>query len=288
MSLPLRQLGAADSDWHPGFCISVREVFRRADFRRWIAWGEWGDGYTAFVIIEGERIVANAAVTRMELLVAGAAVDAYQIGAVFCLPARRGRGLARRALQAALEHCGNAPVLLFGNPAVRDFYPRFGFAPREEHLFVAEHACVPSGAQAPTLDPCSPEVRARIHGLAAQGVAESERFGARGHGRIITWYCANGFARPLRELSRDLLVVAGIEGETLHIDGVLATSEQPLAPLLPRLIDRPIRRVRFGFTPDRWWPAAHAIGVDPEPDLFLRGFDPLPPMPHKFPLLAQT
>lgn len=288
MSLRLRELGAVDRGWHAAYCSSVREVFRHADFQRWIEWGEWSDHYRAFAVVEGERIVANASVTRMPLVVAGAAIDACQIGAVFCLPSHRGRGLARRALDAALAHCGSAPVLLFANPGVREFYPRFGFAPRDEHLFIAEHACAPAGEPAPTLDPSDPGVRTRLHALAAQGLVESERFGARDHGRIITWYCANGFARPLRELDRELLLVAGIEGETLHIDAVLASSEQALAPLLPRIIDRPIRRIRFGFTPDRWWPDARAVGIDPEPDLFLRGFDPMPPMPHKFPLLAQT
>jgi GNAT superfamily N-acetyltransferase len=288
VSLPLRRVGAQDRHWHAAYCEGVRAVFRRADFERWIAWGEWNEDYRAYCLIEGERIVANAALTRMRLVVADEPLDAFQIGAVYCLPEHRGQGLARRVLDAALQHCGDAPVLLFGNPDVRDFYSRFGFSAREEQVFVVEHSCKPAGEPAPVLDPGDPAVRARIHALAAQGLPESQAFGARGHGRILTWYCANGFARPLRELAPDLLVVADVEGDTLYIDAVLSTSQQALAPLLPRLIDRPIRHIRFGFTPDRWWPGAQVVEIDTDSDLFLRGFDPSPPAPHRFPLLART
>jgi predicted N-acetyltransferase YhbS len=288
VNLPLLSLGGSDSNWHAAYCAAVRAVFARADFARWIAWGEWGADYRAFAVVDATRIVANAAVTRMQLIVNGSLVEAFQIGAVFCLPTHAGQGLARRVLDAALAHCGGAPVLLFGNPTVRDFYSRFGFAPRQEHAFVARYSCAPAAVPAPTLDPADPVVRARIHALAANGLPESERFGARCHGRILTWYCANGFARPLRQLAPDLLLVAGIEGDTLHIDAVLATTEQSLEPLIARIIDQPIRQIRFGFTPDRWWPSARVAGVDSESDLFLRGFRSMPATPHAFPLMART
>lgn len=286
--MQLRRLGPDDRDAHAAFCAGVRAVFQRADFARWIDWGEWSDDYLACALFDGERVVANASLTRMRLRVEGGDVDGWQIGAVFCLPEARGRGWARRVLDAALDHCGDAPVLLFANPSVREFYPRFGFAPRDEHEFVADFACDPAGEVAPTLDVADPAVRARLHALADACLPESERFGVRGQGRIVSWYYANGFARPLRALDEDTWLVCGVRDGLLHVDAILARADFDLRAAIPRLIERPIRGVRLGFTPDRWWPDARAIGVDPEPDLFVRGFDPLPRMPHKFPLLAQT
>lgn len=279
-------ISAADTHLHRAFCDYVRAVFTRADFSRWCAWGEWNDDYRTFSIFEGERVVANASVMRMKLLIEGQPLVAYQLGAVGCIPSHRGRGLARRAMDEALGACGAAPVLLFANPRVLDFYPRFGFVPEEEAIFAAEHAVAPAGPPAEVLDVSDPALRRRLHALSAQGAPLTGRFGAVDTGRVLTWYYANGFARPLRRLDDDLLVVAGVEDDALCIDAILAAEQRDLRPLLPRLVDRPVARLRFGFTPELWWPGAAAVAVDPEPCLFLRGLQP--PRPHKFPLLAQT
>jgi GNAT superfamily N-acetyltransferase len=99
-----QEITSLDTGQHPAFCDYVRAVFTRADFSRWCAWGEWRDEYRAFTVMEGDRVVANASVMRMKLLVDGQPVTGYQLGAVGCLPSHRGRGLARRAMTAALEH----------------------------------------------------------------------------------------------------------------------------------------------------------------------------------------
>lgn len=282
------QLTEQDRARHPAYCEYVRTVFTRADFSRWCAWGEWREGYRACVVLEGERVVANASVMRMDLLVEGEPLRAYQLGAVGCVPSHRGRGLARRAMEEALASCGDAPVLLFANPSVRAFYPRFGFAPEEEAVFCAEEAFAPAGPPADVLDVADAEVRRQIHALSAEGAPLTQRFGARAYGSVITWYYAAGFARPLRRLGPELLVVAGVEDEVLYIDAILARERVDLRPWVPRLIDGPIKGLRFGFTPELWWPSAREVGVDPEPDLFVRGFPHPLRRPHKFPLLAQT
>lgn len=284
----MKTLTAMDTTRHAAYCEYVRTVFTRADFSRWCAWGEWNEDYRAFTVLEGERVVANASVMRMDLLVEGEPLTGYQLGAVGCVPTHRGRGLARRAMEAALQHCGDAPVLLFANPTVRAFYPRFGFKPEDEAIFCAEESFAPAGPPAEALDVGDEGVRRQIHALCAEGAPLTRRFGARGYGRILTWYYAAGFARPLRRLGPDLLVVAGVEDETLYVDAILARGHLDLRPFIPRLIEAPIKRLRFGFTPDLWWPGAAAVGVDPDPDLFLRGFPRPLRGPHKFPILAQT
>lgn len=288
MSLQLRWLGHADHALHPAWLAGVHAVFKRADFSRWIEWGEWTDAYHVACLFDGEHAVAGASLTHMSLLVNGELTPAIQLGAVFCLPSHRGQGLGRRVLQAALDRCGDTPVMLFGNPNVRDFYPRFGFTACEQYQFSIDHACEPAGPKPPTLDPSSAAVRARLHQLAANGVSESDGFSARDHGRVITWYYANGFARPLREIAADALVVAGVDGDTLYIDAVLATGSVDLSRWVSRLIDVPIRRISFGFRPDRCWPGRCLAHIDAEADLFLRGFPREPAPPSQFPLLART
>jgi len=288
VSLRLQWLGPADLLWHPAWLAGVHAVFKRADFSRWIQWREWTDDYQVACLFDGAQAVAGASLTRMCLVVDGVLTPAWQLGAVFCLPSYRQQGLGHRVLQAALARCGDTPLMLFGNPDVRDFYPRFGFEAFEQYQFSVEHACNPAGPRARTLDPSDPAVRARIHQLATNGSSENDGFAARQHGRILTWYYANGFARPLRELADDALVVAGVDGDTLHIDAVLAAAPVDLSKWVSRLIDVPISRISFGFRPDHCWPTPCAAQLDPEADLFLRGFLRKPEAPSQFPLLART
>lgn len=284
--IPLRILGPGDSDAHPAWCRLLRQVFTRADFERWIAWGEWNDGYRAYTLMDGAEFIANVACTRMHLLVDGEERKGWQLGAVCVHPRHRGSGHARRLLAAALAGCGDEPVLLFANPDVRQFYPRFGFTPRDEWIFMAEHACRPAREPAPRLDPADPATRALIHRLAADGLPSTTRFGARAHGAIINWYLANSYAPAPLQPGDNVLVFCLQQDDLLIISEVLSDAEIDLRSLLPQLITAPIRRVQFRFTPERLWPTARAVEIDPEPDLYIRGLNP--GGPHKFPLLAQT
>ncbi|PTL81483.1 GNAT family N-acetyltransferase [Vitiosangium sp. GDMCC 1.1324] len=269
------------------FCGYVPQVFRTVDFRRWCEWGEWNDDYRAFAVLDEGRVVANASVTRMRLRIEGREVIGYQLGAVGCVPSHRGRGLSRVVMQAALDSCGDAPVLLFANKNVLDYYPRFGFTPQEQTLFGASFQAEPGGEPAPVLDLAQAHVRAGLASLSDEGLAVTERFGARGYSRIASWYAANAFSRPLRQLHADAWVFAGVEDGTLYVDDIFAREPFDLRPHIPRLIDQPITAVHFGFTPERWWPQAGVIGEDTEAWLFVRNLV-LPPGPHRLPVMART
>jgi ElaA protein len=53
----------------------------------------------------------------------------YRIGRVTTAPAARGRGLAARLMERALELIGSAPVVLDAQSHLTSWYVRFGFAP---------------------------------------------------------------------------------------------------------------------------------------------------------------
>ena len=68
-------------------------------------------------------------------------------------------------MAAALAACGDDPVLLFANPKVVQFYPRFGFRAQSEALFGVDFPCAP-GTPAAALAPEQPKTRALIRDLA--------------------------------------------------------------------------------------------------------------------------
>ena len=86
----------------------------------------------------------------------------------------------------------------------------------------------------------------------------------------------------------DAIVVARSEGNVLWIFDILSPALFALSEVLPRLITSPVSELKFGFTPDRWWPAAHVVSPYTDSPLFVSQGLRLGSEPFKYPLLAQT
>ena len=279
-----------DPELQHAFCeyVPTIDMFADLDFHRWRARGEWTEHYRAFAVVEHDVVVASVSVATMSLVVEGCELVGYQLGAVGCRYDRRRTGLAAQAMDAALQFCGTAPMMLFANPTVLDFYPRFGFEAAAQHAFSAEHVAAPTGARAGMIDPSGAEGRAALHAAAGRALASTSRFGAVRYDDIIAWYVDNDLARPLRVLDNGALVFAAVEQGTLFIDDVLSETQFDLLPEVPRLIDEPVTRVEFGFSPEQWWHGPVGPRVDDDSHLFLRNFPSTPADPSQFPLLAHT
>lgn len=83
---------AGDREWHEAFHDYVARVFPGVSFRRWAEYGGWQDGYRVFALLDANRIVASASLTRMDVVLQGRAVRGWQLGAVGTDPDYRGRG----------------------------------------------------------------------------------------------------------------------------------------------------------------------------------------------------
>lgn len=286
---PLR-IRHTDRVWHGAFFTHVESVFQGVDFRLWEARGGWTPDYEVFALAEGPDVVASIGRTRMRLVMDGREVAGFQLGAVSTRDSHRGRGLSRRLMQAmlaALDH-QDQPVILFANPRVLDFYPRFGFRPVEQHLFTAAAGIAPAPSPAPELDMDRPADRARLAAIAARAAPVNRRFAAREHFSILLWHLCD---RPMRVHHLDAFDAAAVVSEdagrlTLH--DLQAPRPFPLAEALPSLVAGPVREIAFGFDPGDWWPGATPSGPDPESYLFVRGTPAPPAGPIRFPDLAQT
>ena len=106
------------------------------DFEPWYQNGFWGDAYDPYSVVLEGRVVSNVSVNRMDCLLAGERRRYVQLGTVMTEEDCRGRGFARRAMEAALAGCGPCDgIFLYANDSVLDFYPKFGFRPAEEYRF---------------------------------------------------------------------------------------------------------------------------------------------------------
>jgi len=291
-AMPLEpvRIAHADTALHEAFLRYVPRVFPGLDFRPWYARGGWTPAYESHGLLEGDALVANVSVMRMRAIVDGCELRAAQLGAVGTVPEARGRGLQRALMERVLPELSDSTdlVFLYANDGVLDFYPRFGFRRVEEATFELDVALQPAADQAPRLDLDSPAQVAAWMSACAGSLAPTERFGLRDYGAVALWHASVFYPSDVRVLSECECYAVGVQrGDTLVLLDLAAPRHFDLFPALPRLIDAPVSRVRFGFCPERWCPAARAVG--PWDDaLFVRTEVPLPAVPFKLPALAQT
>lgn len=281
---------AGHREWHDAFHDYVARVFPRVSFRRWAGYGGWQEDYRVFALLDANRIVASASLTRMEITLQGRAMQGWQLGAVGTDPDYRRRGLQQRVMQHVLAQTHAEDfVFLFANEDVLDFYPRFGFRREREHVFTAQHRAHPAGPPLHVLAPEDHADRALIARIAARAEPTTALFGARQYGTILLWYVCNFHGEHVHYLpEHDALIVAEQAGSTLVMYDVLARTSFDLMPHLPRLISAPIERLEFFYSPERDWPSAQPTREYIDSPLFLRGPHSMPRQPFKFPALAQT
>ncbi|MEU9125392.1 GNAT family N-acetyltransferase [Streptomyces sp. NPDC048506] len=85
-----------------------------------------------FGIRRDGRLVAHAGLRRVPLSVGGVDIPAVGLGGVAVAPDARGSGLARRVVQAALDHArtmGPRYAVLFCRPPLVALYQRLGWHP---------------------------------------------------------------------------------------------------------------------------------------------------------------
>ena len=279
-----------DRHWHEAFIRYVPRVFPRVSFRRWHELGGWNEDYVAFAMADGEEVVANASLHRMNIALRGEWVTGWQLGAVGVVPEWRGRGLQRQIMQRMLAGVGTKDlVFLFANDTVLDFYPLFGFKRRVETVFGSEHPVEPAVDRLSVLSLDRAEDRALLARVAGSAAPVSLEFGARGYGGILLWYWTNFYQGCFYySEAEDAVIVAEHDGDALRVCDVLARTPFDLRPYLSRIARVSARRVEFGFTPGTWWPEARAIANPQDSPLFVRGEHLLPAVAFKFPMLAQT
>ncbi|GAA4839184.1 hypothetical protein GCM10023310_16220 [Paenibacillus vulneris] len=96
--------------------------------------------YIPFSYFDGGRTIANVSANLLDLVIDGEWKPVIQLGTVMTHPDYRGRGLAGSLMTRVLEHYeGMYDVMyLFANRSVLRFYPKYGFEPVSEQLFILD------------------------------------------------------------------------------------------------------------------------------------------------------
>ena len=132
----IKKIYREDSLLLSSFNELTRNTFR-FDFVKWHRAGHFGDMYVPHVMLDGEKVVSNVSVNRMQFDIDGTVKNFIQLGTVMTDKNYRGQGLNKKIMESIIQEYADKVdgIYLFGNDSVLDYYPKFGFVPSEEYEY---------------------------------------------------------------------------------------------------------------------------------------------------------
>jgi predicted N-acetyltransferase YhbS len=208
----------------------------------------WESVSTPFVCFERGRPVSHVGVIELSLVLRGRIVKVGSIHGVATLSDCRRRGLFRKAMEAALEHCASryeTQILTTEHP---EYFEPFGFRVVGEHVFTSKVDSESKGDGFRLIDPKEGGDVVLLHRLLETREPVSNVVGVVNEKAV---FCFNEGSRTL-QYSKDLdvIVCMEIEGTLLKLFDIAGPKLPALADILKRLPHR-IEEVEICFSPDR-------------------------------------
>ncbi|MBW7475560.1 GNAT family N-acetyltransferase [Paenibacillus oenotherae] len=226
------------------------------EFEEWYQKGAWDDRYICHSIISDGRIIANASVSKLDLLINGERKRAIQIGTVMTHPEHRGKGLSKQLMEYILDNYEDACDLffLFANSTALDFYPKFGFVSLPEHQFHLEVSIQHKDEvfSLDKLDVSSEEHWNFMKQMLRVRRPISQQFGITNNEGLFQFYALHVFPECLYySRADDAIIVFEHDGELMHLYDIVSDKPVDMEALILRAARQQTRKIRFHFTPDQ-------------------------------------
>lgn len=283
-----------DAALRGSFDALAREVFG-ISFESWYQGGFWDGRYVCHSLVEGGTVVSNVSVTRMDLVLQGREVRAWQVGTVMTREGYRGRGLAARLMNRVLEQYRDRGDLwyLFPNESVMSFYPRYGFLPGRDVYYRLQVPRGAGGSIPPGLELTKIDVNDRaqrrklVDGVNSRSPLSS-RFDTRGCASIYMWHCLNGLRDCIYRITgTDTYIVFYEDDNTLGLFDIIADRRPPVQEILGALASRAgNRELRLHILPDELPDYSWPLSEHENEDMFFLPGAPETSFAHQ--LLAHT
>lgn len=114
----------------------AKHVFE-LDFKGWYDRGCWNDNYICYSYVDGDKVIANTSINKMNVISNGKEYKVIQLGTVMTHPDYRHQGLATKLMNHIIKKYEKDYdfIYLFANDTVLEFYPKFGFEKVQESSF---------------------------------------------------------------------------------------------------------------------------------------------------------
>lgn len=238
--------------------LSFNRLARRTfgiDFEAYYQRGFWSDQYICYSCLDGGEVIANVSTSFLDVLLNGSKINAVQIGTVMTHPEYRGQGLAGSLMKYVLEKYQSETelIFLFANKNVLEFYPKFGFKPIKQNLFVKNIGTIKTRkhAQPRRLTIDNENDLNLVLRLSSERKPISKIFGVEHTEYLLLFYWMYVFRDDFYYLEDlDGIVVYRIAGEEIHLYDVISKAALGFAGIIERITSDRIKRVIFHFTPD--------------------------------------
>jgi predicted N-acetyltransferase YhbS len=209
----------------------------------------WESVSTPFICFEQGRPVSHVGVIELSLVLRGSIVRVGSIHGVATRADYLRRGLFRRAMESALEHCASRYQTVILTTEHPEYFEPFGFRVITEHIFTSRVDSEGKSDGFRLIDPTEGSDVVLLHRLLETRQPVSNLLGVVNEKAV---FCFNEGSRPLH-YARDLDVVVcmEIEGALLKLFDIVGPKLPPLAAILERLPQR-IEEVDICFSPDRF------------------------------------
>lgn len=258
------------------FIELAHEIFG-INFSRWHELGYWGNRYIPYSYADGDKIVANVSVNKLDFIVEGESCRALQIGTVMTHPDYRSKGLSASLMNHILEEYKDQYdfMYLFANDSVLDFYPKFGFERVGEFLYSmkigsgnetgflypkynssgsaeeSKYASASSEKVLRKLDIANTEDLQLVEKMVYERIPVSKVFGTANSGGITMYHVLNVFTKSLYYSEQeDAVVIFSKEDHTVHLIDVVSKAPVNMERILAAIADGVTNEIVFHYTPD--------------------------------------
>jgi predicted N-acetyltransferase YhbS len=242
------------------------------DFIQWYENGFWNDNYICYSYIDGQEVVANISVYKMDLIVNGKRRKALQICAVMTNPGYQKMGLSKNLMNTILEKYEKEfdVIFLLGNKSVLNFYPKFGFEPLLESKYEVQINVKKSEYDyMMKLDTSDADNLKLVRKLASSRKLISNVMGVENAQNILIWQCFNGFKDSCYYIKdEDIIVVCKQDNQILHIFDIISKNDVYFYSLINKIANEEVEKIIFYFTPDLLHVETACSLLQPDDELF--------------------
>jgi GNAT superfamily N-acetyltransferase len=191
------------------------------DFEKFFQMGFWTDRYVCYSYLDGDKVVANVSINKIDVILEGNKRKAIQIGTVMTHPDYRKRGLAAGLMNIVLAEYESKYdfIYLFANKKAASFYPEFGFKQLQESRFSIDlTANKPDINNLRKLDITNDNDLGIIIRLTSGRKPVSRVFGVENAQYIVLFYCLNIFFNDIYYFeAEDTIVIYQLHGDQLKV-----------------------------------------------------------------------
>lgn len=224
------------------------------NFETWYENGFWTDKYVPFSYADGDTIMANVSVNKIDLIIQDEMIRALQIGTVMTHPDYRNQGLSRSLMNRVLEEYEGTYDLmyLFANQSVVEFYPKFGFQRVDECQYSLDFSGSSSrSGSIRKLDASNSEELRFIYEFVTRRIPVSRVFGTIHTAELLMFYSIYVFSQDIYYLEQeDVIVLYKQDEKQLDLFDVISCEEVEWDRVLGNIAPEGTSEIVFHFTPD--------------------------------------